>query len=446
VRVTIPKLLGLGFSVMLGSYVFVVAPQIPAKIVRHLAHAIGGDQAGASVARSAPLFPPPGKKFIGIMTNGGAYDFTQLDRFTRVVGHQPSVYEFTQGWAVNQFNRAAIDKVAKRGMLPLISWEPWNYRRQSRIASLSGDQPAYSLSHILNGDYDGYIRSWAEGVKSLPYTIAIRFAHEMNGNWYPWGVFTNGNSVGEYVRAWRHVHDIFTRISAKNVIWVWSPNVIWNTSTNLAELYPGNSYVDWIGLSGYYGTPGTLRYKSFDATFVQTIAELRTFISKPLVITETGATNVSGLMARWITQMFQQLPAHTDIIGVIWFEAFKVVDWQVANYPAAAAAFRAGIGSRLYRIEWRPGMRPLLTVPLRGSGAGDGRPTPSPSAAPSSAATSPPTAATTSPAKPTEPVPTASSSPIERRPSTSPTPFPTAPTTPTPTPVTTPTHHHRTLS
>ncbi len=267
----------------------------------------------------------------------------------------------------------------------------------------------------------------------------------MNGNWYPWGVFTNGNSVGEYVRAWRHVHDIFTRIGAKNVIWVWSPNVIWNTSTNLAELYPGNSYVDWIGLSGYYGTPGTLRYKSFDAIFAQTIAELRTFTSKPLVITETGATNVSGLMARWITQMFQQLPAHTDIIGVIWFEAFKVVDWQVADYPAAAAAFRAGTGSRLYRIEWRPGMRPLLTVPLRGSGAGNGRPTPSPSAAPSSAATSPPTAATTSPAKPTEPLPTASSSPTKRRPSNSPTPSPTAPTSPTPTPVTTPTHH-RTLS
>jgi len=363
VRVTIPKLLGLGFSVMLGGYVFVVAPRIPTKIVSPLAHAEAGVRARASIARSAVVFPPPGKKFVGIMTNGGPYNFSELDRFTRAVGHQPSVYEFAQGWAVNQFNRAAIDKVAQQGMLPLISWEPWNYRGQSSISSY-GDQPAYSLSHIINGDYDGYIRSWAEGVESLPYTIAIRFAHEMNGNWYPWGVFTNGNSVREYVTAWRHVHDIFTRIGAKNVIWVWSPNIIWNTSTNLAELYPGNNYVDWIGLSGYYGTPGELQYKSFDTIFAQTIAELRTFTSKPLVITETGAMNGTGLMARWITQMFQQLPAHTGIIGVIWFEAFRVIDWQVADYPAAAAAFRAGIRNRLYRTEWLPGMRPLLTVPL----------------------------------------------------------------------------------
>ena len=358
-RVTIPKLLGLGFCLMLGGYVFVVAPQMPSKIFGRLE----GGQSRILIVRANSVFPSPRKKFIGIMTNGGPYDFTQLDRFTQAVGYQPSVYEFAQGWAVNQFDPNAIDNVAEHGMLPLISWEPWDYRRQSKIASLSGVQPAYSLSHIINGDYDGYIRSWAEGVKSLPYPIAIRFAHEMNGNWYPWGVFTNGNSVGEYVKAWRHVHDIFTQIGAKNVIWVWSPNIIYGDTTNLAELYPGNSYVDWIGLSGYYGTPGMMVYRSFNATFDPTIAQLRRFTNKPIVITETGATNVNGLMARWVTQMFQQLPEHADIIGVIWFEGVTVIDWQVADNPAAAAAFRAGFGGSLYRTQWQPGMRPLLTMP-----------------------------------------------------------------------------------
>jgi Glycosyl hydrolase family 26 len=358
VRITIPKLLGLSFGVILGGYVFVVAPHLPGKILTSTAQG----PARALTVRSDSLFPLPGKKFIGIMTNGGPYDFTQLDRFIRETGQQPSVYEFAQGWAVDQFDASAIDSVAARGMLPLVSWEPWDYRRQSKIASLSGIQPAYSLSHIINGDYDRYIRSWADGVKSLPYTIAIRFAHEMNGNWYPWGVFTNGNSIGEYVTAWRHVHDIFTQLGVKNVIWVWSPNIIYDDVTNLAELYPGNKYVDWIGLSGYYGTPGMLRYKSFNATFGKTIAQLRKFTDKPLVITETGATNAYGLMARWVTQMFQQLPAHTGIIGVIWFEGTTDIDWQVTDDPAAAAAFRAGLGSSRYRLEWRPGMRPLLTV------------------------------------------------------------------------------------
>jgi mannan endo-1,4-beta-mannosidase len=346
------------------------------------------------IARTNSVFPAPGKKFVGVMTNGGPYDFTQLDRFARAVGYQPSVYEFAQGWAVDQFDRNAIDNVAEHGMLPLISWEPWDYRRQSKIASLSGIQPAYSLSHIINGDYDGYIRSWAGGVKSLPYTIAIRFAHEMNGNWYPWGVYTNGNSVGEYVKAWRHVHDIFTQIGADNVIWVWSPNIIYGDTTDLADLFPGNNYVDWIGLSGYYGTPGMMQYRTFNATFDQTIAQLHRFTDKPLVITETGATNVNGLMARWITQMFQELPAHPDIIGIIWFEGVTVVDWQVADNPPAAAAFRTGSGSGRYRVEWQPGMRPLLMVPPPGPADGSRR-LPSPGATPGQTAASSPTAATT---------------------------------------------------
>jgi hypothetical protein len=373
VRVTIPKLLALAFTVVLAGYVFVVAPRMPSSSATHRVKAVAAGPASTvrptgpprpTPVKNAPVFPAPGKKFIGVMTSSGPYDFAQLDRFTRAVGQQPTVYEFAQGWAVNQFDRSAIDRVADRGMLPLISWEPWDYRKESPIVALRGDQPAYRLANIVNGDYDGYIRSWATGVKGLGYTIALRFAHEMNGNWYPWGVFTNGNDPRQYVRAWRHIHDIFTSAGATNVIWVWSPNIIWNTFTNLGAMYPGNSYVDWIGLSGYYGTPGMLAYQSFNQVFARTISELRTFTDKPLVITETGATDVSGLMSRWITQMFQELPAHPDIIGVIWFEAFNVIDWKVADDPAAGAAFAAGLARPRYRLRWQPGARPLLTVPV----------------------------------------------------------------------------------
>ena len=82
------------------------------------------------------------------MTSSGPYDFTQLDRFTKAVGHQPSVYEFAQGWAVNQFDRSADQQGGQVENVPPISWEPWDYQHRSKIASLAGDQPAYSLSQI----------------------------------------------------------------------------------------------------------------------------------------------------------------------------------------------------------------------------------------------------------------------------------------------------------
>jgi mannan endo-1,4-beta-mannosidase len=367
VRITIPRLLTVALCAALVAYVFAYGPRLKTSS--------GSTSAAESLvptAKSKPKapgeFPPQGKKFIGIMNGEGPYNFSALDSFTRAVGHQPEVYEFSQGWALNQFNRGIIEQVAARGMLPLISWEPWNYHKEPKVDAQRGYQPAYSLSNIIDGKYDNYIRSWAEGVKSLGFPIAIRFAHEMNGYWYPWAIFANGNKTYQYVQAWRHVHDIFTQVGARNVIWVWSPNIIWNSFSNLAKLYPGNSYVNWIGLSGYYGTPGMGNYQTFDSIFGRTITELRTFTNKPLVITETGATDVSGLMARWITAMFRELPAQTDVIGVIWYEDFNVIDWKVTDDPAAAAAFRRGFASGLYHFAWSQDMVPLLKVPMPGAG------------------------------------------------------------------------------
>jgi len=366
-RVTIPKIIAVTLAAALASYVFVIAPHLPGS----LASGVAGGPSASTASPAAPArprttaaFPPAGKKFLGITTPTGPYKFTALRTFIRAVGHRPEVYEFSQGWAVNQFNRGVIEAVAKRGMLPMISWEPWDYRLESKVPVLRGDQPPYKLSRIIDGSYDGYIRSWAEGVKSLGFPIALRFAHEMNGFWYPWAVFANGNTMGQYVRAWRHVHTIFAQVGATNVIWVWSPNIIWSSFTDLAKMYPGNAYVSWIGLSGYYGTPGKEDYQSFNRIFNRTIAELRTFTDKPLVITETAATDVSGLMSRWITQMFHELPAHTDIIGVIWYEGYNVVDWKVTDDPAAAAAFAAGFASPQYQMRWVPGMTAQQHVPL----------------------------------------------------------------------------------
>ena len=98
----------------------------------------------------------------------------------------------------------------------------------------SGDQPAYRLAAIIDGTYDAYIRSWATGMAALPYPVVIRFAHEMNGFWYPWCEQSNGNRPGDYVAAWRHVHDLFADAGAHNVTWLWSPNVTYPGAAPLA--------------------------------------------------------------------------------------------------------------------------------------------------------------------------------------------------------------------
>ena len=74
----------------------------------------------------------------------------------------------------------------------------------------------------------------------------------MNGFWFPWTEGVNGNKPGEYVTAWRHVHDIFTAVGATNATWVWCPNVDFTAQADPAgEALPGRRYVDWTCLDGF---------------------------------------------------------------------------------------------------------------------------------------------------------------------------------------------------
>jgi hypothetical protein len=293
------------------------------------------------------VFPPVGKVFLGVQTDTGPYDLAPVTAFASAVNYRPPVLQFTQGWAHDRFDASLFDRVVAEGMPPILAWEPWDY-----LARHNDGQPAYRLSRIIAGDFDSYVRDWAIGIRSLGYPVGIRFAHEMNGSWYPWCESANGNRRGEYVKAFRHVHDLFTTAGANNVIWIWSPNVTYSGAEPLQDFYPGDKYVNWIGVSGYYGTAGMTAYRSFDDIFALTFKQLRRFTGHPIVITETAATNKSGQQARWIRQMFRQLPEHRDVIGIIWFEVDKELDWRITRSPASAEAFADGAADERYAVTW----------------------------------------------------------------------------------------------
>ncbi|MFE9202408.1 glycoside hydrolase family 26 protein [Micromonospora sp. NPDC007230] len=383
-RLSVPRVLVVLIGALLLTYAFAIAPITMSggrevgpsgRVARAEPGAVRTGEALATAAPAesprpaAELFPPAGKAFIGLMTEKGPHDFTATNMFAAAAKHEPQVMLFSSGWAADRFDRTLFDRIKDRGMLPMLGWEPWDYlvdqaaREKNlparEIDKLRSNQPAYQLSRITGGDFDPYLRSWADGIRSLGYPVAIRFAHEMNGDWYPWSEATNGNRPGEYAKAWRHVHDLFRAAGATNVIWVWSPNARWDKSTgNMSEFYPGDDYVDWVGATGYYGTGVFTDYRSFEAIFGPTITEIRTFSRKPMVITETGASDATGRKAEWIKDAFQVLPRYQDIIGLIWFEVNKELDWRVASSPAVAKAFAEGVADPRYQFTWSPGSLP----------------------------------------------------------------------------------------
>jgi len=349
-RLAVPRTVGMGLVLLLAGYVFWGAPQLAGPDLPPPGNA--GQVPEFSLPRG-PLHPQPCEAFVGIMSQQGVHDLTGITTFAEKTAYSPRAYQFSQGWENDAFNAGDLDAVARLGALPIVAWEPWDYSIEPDADSLRGLQPKYRLSRIIDGSFDPYVRSWARGIKGLDYTVAIRFAHEMNGYWYPWAEQANGNRRGEYVLAWRHVHDIFEAEGATNVVWIWSPNISYENSTPLIGLYPGDDYVDWIGFSGYYGTVGNESYKSFDELFAPSIAEVSRFTRKPIVIAETGAADDAGRKAEWISQLFESLPRHPEVIGVVWFEGTGLADWRVTTSAAASAAFAEGVADPRYRVAWQ---------------------------------------------------------------------------------------------
>lgn len=285
----------------------------------------------------------PGRKFLGVTTP--AATASEIDAFATAARRAPDAVMVSRDWANPAFDRSTVERLSDAGYYPIIAWEPWNH-----ALVLSGDrrraiQPEYSLRSISDGDHDELIRSWAEGAADWGHPLAIRFAHEMNGYWYPWAAGANGNTAQDYVDAWRHVHGIFTRAGADNVAWIWSPNPTQRTLTPLAELWPGDGYVDFVGAVGYLGNgiDPSRWLPTFDELFGPTLNEVRQFTELPIILTEVGATEEGGRKAYWITELLISISGRDDVVGIVWFEIDKEADWRIASSGEASNAFANGV-------------------------------------------------------------------------------------------------------
>jgi len=295
----------------------------------------------ASVVPLRAQATTPRQLVLGVSVPGAPWSMTELDRFERDAGHHASLVSFYASWR-DEFNRWGLDQIAARGSMPIVTWEPWDYTNGTL------DQPAYRLSAIAGGAWDAYITRWAQGARAWGQALALRFAHEMNGSWYPWSEGVNGNVAGDYVKAWRHVRSIFRTVGATNVSWIWSPNVVYPGSTPLAELYPGDADVDYIGIDGYNGGTMFGGWLTFDQVFNETLSQVRGLAGKWLIISEVASAEAGGSKAAWIGGFFNSLDNNPDIFAFVWFNWNKETDWRIESSPAARKAFADGIAPRAW--------------------------------------------------------------------------------------------------
>lgn len=323
-----------------------------------LGSALGMDVGGALPSRGSPVAQDstPSARAFGAFVHGAPNDAGALDRYAERIGRQPVIVSWFEAWGsasavTGEILRVELlDRITDRGAVPMVTWEPWD-------PAAGVDQPAYRLAIIARGDFDAYINSWAYRLAAYGGPVMLRFAHEMNAPWYPWGIAVNDNTAGDYVDAWHHLRERFLAAGATNVRWVWCVDATKLDEPSVAAAYPGDAAVDWLAMDGYnWGlTLPNSAWRSLDEVFGGAYDEVGGLGHRPMMISEIACAEQGGSKADWIREGFAGLPKRFPRIqAVCWFnERGTVADWRVESSPESLAAFAAAVSEPVW--HGRPG-------------------------------------------------------------------------------------------
>lgn len=307
----------------------------------------------------------------GIALDGYPIDAVRLKSLMADTGIAPRIVTFFLQWPKStetmQFPEQTLTAVWSVGAIPCLTWEP--------MIIEDGKETMISHTTITGGEYDIFLKDFAQAAKAWGRPLIIRFAHEMNSRRYHWGTTEADYGLDSpkiYQNMFRHLVSIFRQEGADNVLWAFCPNAesIPSTSTDphagwnqATAYYPGDAFVDILGMDGYnWGATQTLKangwqsnWRSFESIFSKLHQELRTISStKPVIVFETASTDQGGNKGQWIQEAFKAID-EWKLNGVVWFEVNKELDWRLGS--GTSPEHLAWLSSRLSPAQtWATGL------------------------------------------------------------------------------------------
>lgn len=285
---------------------------------------------------------PTHKVALGMATPDGRSP-QEVDAFTAAVGKKPAIWAIWSQWgnaSNREFPTTMANELKARNIQPVIWWEP--------VDPTDLSDPTYPRhQNIIDGHHDAYIRAWAQDAKAYGGNVLLRFAHEMNNNYFPWSINFFDNSPTSFIAAWRRVHDIIRSEGATNVKFVWSVNkqVCSGGCNPYHEIYPGHAYVDIMAFTGYnWGAIEGKQWNTMLDSYRMVTRKLGEVSSKPIMVAETASNHVGGDKAAWIRegyrQVYQELPS---IKAIVWLNAdlrdMGHPDWRISTPAEALVAY-----------------------------------------------------------------------------------------------------------
>lgn len=290
------------------------------------------------------IIPPatPSQYLIwGFSIDGFPITESALETLVRETKIQPQIVQFYLQWQKEPSLSllSSLQAIASQNSSPCITWEP--------MLMIDNSEKTIAFDQILNGDFDEYLNFIANEIKQFQKPVIVRFAQEMNLQRYHWGTTLEQfgpESPAIYVKLFRYVVEFFRKEGANNVLWAFCPNSesvpneFWNTAKNF---YPGDDYVDLLGMDGYNWAitfeiaknrdlNWTKPWMSFEEIFKNLYVELRKMApSKPIFVFETASVNRKELKkTTWLKEAINTAKKW-GLKGILWFQAKKEEDWRL---------------------------------------------------------------------------------------------------------------------
>lgn len=266
-------------------------------------------------------------------------DVQALDPFESWLGKQHAVVGkfIDMGVPDDEIERivySLLETTWQRGHVPHVFWQPFFGSREETSDEV--------CSEVANGEHDDRIDTWARTLADWvaredepDRRLFVNFAPEMNGDWIPWSPAVGNDTEADFVAMWHHVHEAMADAGLRDdhVKWIWTLD---NSTRGVDReaVYPGDDYVDWVGIHGYNWTNWG-SWETPEEVYHSTFETIRSITDKPLAITEFGCSPEDedgdpdpGRKEEWIHDAYDYFQA-AGVRMTLWFNITKETDWAV---------------------------------------------------------------------------------------------------------------------
>jgi mannan endo-1,4-beta-mannosidase len=237
---------------------------------------------------------------------------------------------------IRQYQRGGMITMSWHVNNPLTDGDSWDVKNEENaVASvLPGGQNHNKFLRWLQSAADFFNSLKTEDGTKIP--IVFRPWHEHTGSWFWWG--KDLCSPEEYQLLWKMTVEFLQEKGVNNLLYAYSPD-IQGPGQIYMERYPGDEYVDILGLDGYHrdNEAGIESFQNSLNTILSFMTDEGKKRNKPIALTETGLEAIP--IANWWTGVLLPIVDKYPISYVmVWRNARERENHYYAPYPGQKSA------------------------------------------------------------------------------------------------------------